>query len=56
MEHREELFPNTPIVFFGINNAKNAKVFSQDHLITGVIEAASIGDTIEVAHQMNSKA
>ncbi|MBN2221946.1 MAG: EAL domain-containing protein [Vallitaleaceae bacterium] len=56
MEHREELFPNTPIVFFGINNAKNAKAFSQDPLITGVIEAASIGDTIEVAQQMNSKA
>lgn len=56
MDHREEFFSEIPIVFFGVNNVKNAMEFSTDPGITGVVEAASIGDTIAAAQQMNPKA
>ena len=53
MEHKEELFPEIPIIFMGINNVENAKKYSEDPLVTGVVEAASIGDTIGLAYGLN---
>ena len=56
MKNKQELFPDTPIVFMGINNLENAEKYSQDPLVSGVIEAASIGDTIRLANRLNSSA
>ena len=56
MKNKEELFSGIPIVFMGINNIDNAKKYSEDPLVTGVVEAASIGDTIGLAYTLNSNA
>ncbi len=53
MDNRDELFPDLPIVFFGINNEENAILFSSDELITGVIEDISIEETIDIAVELN---
>lgn len=49
MDYRDELFIDLPIVFFGINNEENALLYSQDSLITGIIEDVSISETIQLA-------
>ena len=56
IDNREELFSDMPIVFLGINNEENARLYSQDSLITGVVEEISISDTIELALTLNPKA
>ncbi len=56
MSKKEELFPNTPIVFMGVNNIEHAKQYSEDPLVTGVVESASIGDTVGLAYALNQKA
>ena len=43
------LFPNTPIIFTGINNIDNAIVASKSPYITGIVEKTSIASTIELA-------
>jgi two-component system, sensor histidine kinase and response regulator len=45
---REELFPNIPIVFCGINNFTPERIHGQNN-ITGINEAVSIEDTIIAA-------
>lgn len=47
-KHREELFPNKPVVFFGVNNIAKARVQNNNSDITGVVEAVSMNDTIEM--------
>lgn len=56
MEHKDELFPEIPIVFLGINNLENAATFSKDPYVTGYIENISIEETILVANQINKNA
>lgn len=56
MEHRDVLFPTTPIVFFGINNEENARLYSANPLVTGVVEKVSMEDTIQLALDLNPDA
>jgi len=49
MENQDELFNGIPMVFMGINNIENATIASEDSLVTGIIEAVSIKETIEIA-------
>jgi len=53
MDKRAELFNGVPIVFMGINNIENALTYSQDELVTGVVEAVSIDGTIKLALDLN---
>nr|WP_320026237.1 ABC transporter substrate binding protein [uncultured Acetobacterium sp.] len=49
MEHKDELFPQTPIVFFGINNWESGRKAAEDPLVTGILEKFSLVETINVA-------
>jgi len=55
-QYQFELFPDTPIVFFGINNVENAYAASHDPMVTEVIEAPSFRDTIVVASRLQPDA
>lgn len=52
MEHREELFKETPIVFEGINNEELALELSNDPLITGIVEKLSVEKNIDFARTL----
>ncbi len=56
MEHQQELFSETPIIFEGVNHVEMAVQASADPYVTGVIESLSYGDTIGLANQMYPKA
>lgn len=56
MEHRLLLFPATPIVFLGINDIGYAEEVKENKYITGVIEAISLEETIDVAIDLYPKA
>lgn len=56
MEHKEELFFETPIIFEGVNHVEQAKQASDDPYVTGVIESLSYRDTIDLAYQMYPQA
>lgn len=55
MAHRVSLFPATPIVFLGINDIEYAEEVKQNKYVTGVIEAISLEETIEVAISLYPK-
>lgn len=46
--HHEELFKDIPTVFFGVNNIDKALEQNQNPNITGVVEAISMQETIEL--------
>jgi PAS domain S-box-containing protein len=48
VEHQAELFPETPIVFLGVNNVAFALEQNETPYITGVIERVSTRDTIDL--------
>ncbi len=48
LEHHEELFPDTPVVFCGINNFHESMLESKD-FFTGVVEEIDIKGTLELA-------
>ncbi|MEG6585406.1 ABC transporter substrate binding protein [Dendrosporobacter sp. 1207_IL3150] len=48
IKYHDELFPNTPIVFCGVNYFEEDKI-AGDSLITGVVEAQDLAATIELA-------
>lgn len=52
MEHREELFAETPLVFEGINNDELALQAAEDPLITGIIEKLSVEKNIDFARTL----
>lgn len=56
MEHKDELFPQTPIVFFGINNWDSGRKAADDPLITGILEKFSLVETINVAKSFKTGA
>lgn len=56
MEHKQELFFETPIIFEGVNHVEQAVEASSDPYVTGVIESLSYGDTIGLASQMYPQA
>jgi diguanylate cyclase (GGDEF)-like protein len=56
MAHNDDLFKNIPIVFMGINNIEKALAVSEKSHITGVVEAISLKETIDLACHMNPQA
>ncbi len=54
MTHRQDLFPNRPIVFCGYNNFRPEVLQGIDN-VTGVNEEISIIDTVEMALQVHPK-
>ncbi|HEY8889078.1 MAG TPA: ABC transporter substrate binding protein [Clostridium sp.] len=49
LKYQNELFNKIPIVFFGINDFEKAIKSKKNPFVTGVAEAASVRETIEVA-------
>lgn len=56
MDHKEVLFPDIPIVFFGVNTRANAIQYASDPMVTGVIEKVSMEETIQLALDLNEHA
>lgn len=52
VEHRAELFPDTPLIFEGVNNETLAMELSKDPLITGVLEKLSVQKNIDFARTL----
>lgn len=52
MLHKEELFPNTPIVFQGIDHTESAIEFAEDPLVTGIVERADYAANLELANKL----
>ncbi|WP_051294997.1 ABC transporter substrate binding protein [Maridesulfovibrio bastinii] len=48
LKHRKKLFPETPVVFCGVNDATKAETLKNDDSITGVLESPSFKETIKV--------
>lgn len=46
LQYQQELFAETPVVFFGINNIQLALQQNENVFITGVVEAVSMKETI----------
>jgi len=55
LAHHQELFPDTPVVFCGVNNFKDSMLVGHN-LITGVVESFDIRGSIDVALQLNPNA
>lgn len=56
LEYRDELFSGIPVVFEGINSEDFATQTSQDPLITGIMEAFPLDETIGLAKKVNPDA
>lgn len=56
MEYKKELFPDTPIIFEGVENVSEALEAGKDPLISGVLEKLSYKNTLKVAHQIYPEA
>ena len=48
----EDLFPDQPIVFLGINDVNKAKSIAEDARITGIYESVSLEGTIKLARAL----
>ena len=48
LAHREELFENIPLVYFGINNAETVEMLEGRPDAVGLIESVSMKETIEL--------
>ncbi|BCS95050.1 hypothetical protein DSLASN_06820 [Desulfoluna limicola] len=46
LAHQEDLFKHIPIVFFGVNNRRFALSQDENPMVTGVVESASLGETL----------
>lgn len=55
-EHKQELFPETPIIFLGINSIQLALEAGKDPYISGVIEQTSYKENIELAKKIQPEA
>lgn len=56
MEYREELFPELPIVFEGVNDEEYAMEAAENPLVTGIIEKLSVEKNIDMALKVNPTA
>jgi len=56
LAHQQELFPDLPIVFMGVNNVNLALEQNANHNITGVIEAVSMKETLELMTRSHPRA
>lgn len=55
MRYGEELFPQVPIVFHGLNNQSLGLQLNDHPNITGVIESVSVAGTLDLIASINSK-
>jgi PAS domain S-box-containing protein len=53
LDHQAELFESTPIVFCGVNNVDKALAQNENSHVTGVIEAVSMVETLELMLGLN---
>ncbi|HWQ63811.1 MAG TPA: ABC transporter substrate binding protein, partial [Methanospirillum sp.] len=56
LEKQHELFNNTPIVFFGINEQSRADLPEKNPFITGMMEEVSVKETIDLMIQLQPDA
>ena len=56
LDHRDELFPDIPLVFEGINDTELALEAAEDPLVTGVLEQLSVEKNIEFGLQITPDA
>ena len=56
MEYRDELFPDIPIVFEGVNDVEYAMEAAKNPLVTGILEKLSIEKNIDLGLQVNPDA
>jgi diguanylate cyclase (GGDEF)-like protein len=56
MTYREELFDGIPLVFEGVSDESLAREAAEDPLITGILEAPSVAENIELGLKINPKA
>jgi len=56
IKYENELFKDTPIVFFGINDIEKARKAKDNPWITGVAETESVADTLKIAIKLKPKA
>lgn len=56
MDHRQELFGETPVFFMAVNNYDNAVRYAKEKNVTGVFEAPSYHDTLQLAYTLNPTA
>lgn len=54
-QYKEQLFKETPIVFFGVNNIERAKEAEKDPWMTGFPEHIFVEETIELMVEQNPK-
>ncbi|CCO24368.1 ABC transporter substrate binding protein [Maridesulfovibrio hydrothermalis] len=52
LQFRSELFPKTPVVFCGVNKQERANSLNSNSNFTGVIEAVSMRETLELAWKL----
>jgi PAS domain S-box-containing protein len=51
-EYYQEIFPNTPIIFCGVNNLEAPNLISRDHF-TGILEIAAEKETLDLALKLH---
>ncbi len=56
MEHQEELFPEIPLIFEGVNDEDLAAEAMENPMITGVLERLSVEKNIDLGLKLNPKA
>ena len=56
LDFQDDLFKDRPIVFLGINNFQRAELADKNKHMTGIIEATSLKDNIEIAKKFNQEA
>ena len=52
INHRDDIFPKTPVVFCGVNNFHDS-MLKNTNLYTGVVEAIEVKGTIEIALKLH---
>ena len=55
LEYRDALFPTTPVVFCGVNNVALAQGLNGNAAFTGVIEAVSMQETLDLIRQLRPR-
>lgn len=55
LDHHQELFGNTPVVFCGVNNF-NQKMLQEHENFTGILENIDMGSTLEIVQKLHPDA
>ena len=55
VENQKTLFKNRPLVFFAVNNVHFAQAQNANPLVTGVVEAVSIQETLDLISRIRPK-